>query len=400
MIKRNLFNCCLLAFCLLIFVDKTKAQVNPDSLTLKLSQAFKQDSLPGLSVVLVNAHKVIYQKNFGYADVENQKPYTENTIQNIGSVSKTVIAIALMKAIELKYFTLETDINDILPFRVVNPNNPGSKITIRELANHTSGIVDNPQIYPQTYRFHPALHSYDSVAFSMLNKLGIGGSIKDITMESFFYNYLAQSGKYYGKANFGEGEAGSVSSYSNVGSALAAYLIEIKSGLSYADFTRKYILGPLGMSHSGWSVKAVGLQNHALPYYDQSRNFPLYDLLTYPDGGLKTSTADLSKYLMAIIKGYQGDKKLLGPASYKTMFTPQFDKQHPPKYINLTYRNKGVFWNLYTNGTIGHDGDDPGVATFLFFNPTTGIGGLFLTNKYLANKQLLVDILVKAASGK
>lgn len=400
MLKSIIIRRCLLACCLLLFVyNRTTAQINSDSLTYKLNQAFLKDSLPGLSVVLVDAHKVIYQKNFGYADVGNKIPYTTSTVQNIGSVSKTVIAVALMKAIELKYFTLETDINQILPFKVTNPNQPDSKITIRELANHTSGIIDNPEIYPYAYKFYPKLRSYDSTAFGLLQQLGFGDKVEDTTLKSFFYNYLAQEGKYYNKANFGQGLAGSASTYSNIGSALAAYLIEIKSGLSYADFTRKYILVPLKMSHSGWSVSSVNLKDHARLYYDQTRCFPLYDLLTYPDGGLKTSAADLSKYLMAMIRGYHGDKALLNPLSFKTMFTPQFSKEHPPKYINLTYRNKGIFWNLYTNGTIGHDGDDPGVGTFLFFNPSTGMGGLFLTNKYLPNKQLIVDILVKAASG-
>jgi hypothetical protein len=55
---------------------------------------------------------------------------------------------------------------------------------------------------------------------------------------------------------------------------------------------------------------------------------------------------------------------------------------------------------LYTNGTIGHDGDDPGVGTYLFFNPATGKGGLFLCNKYLPNKQAIVDVLVKEAAKK
>ncbi|SEO04586.1 serine hydrolase [Mucilaginibacter sp. OK283] len=400
MIRKIVINSLIICVTLGVTLNKVNAQFKADSLTYNLKAAFLKDSLPGLSVVLVNAHKVIYQKNFGYADVGGKVPYTTSTVQNIGSVSKTVIAVALMKAIELKYFTLETDINEILPFKVVNPNQPDSKITIRELANHTSGIIDNPEIYSNSYKFYPKLRSYDSTAFGLLQQLGFGGKVKDTTMKSFFYNYLAQDGKYYSKANFGQGLAGGASTYSNVGSALVAYLIEIKSGLSYADFTSKYILAPLKMAHSGWSVSSVNLKDLARLYYDQSRCFPLYDLLTYPDGGLKTSAADLSKYLMAMINGYHGDKTLLDPVSFKTMFAPQFSKEHPPKNINLTYRNKGIFWNLYTNGTIGHDGDDPGVGTFLFFNPGTGIGGLFLTNKYLPNKQLIVDILVKAASCK
>jgi D-alanyl-D-alanine carboxypeptidase len=385
----------VLPFALLF--NSIKAQVLPDSLTIKLQQAFMQESVPGMYVIMTDGNKVTYTHSFGYADVANQVPYSVSTIQNIGSVSKTFIAVALMKAIELKYFTLETDINEVLPFKVTNPNDPNGKITIRELTNHTSGIIDNPEIYHYCYHFYPKLRAYDSVSISTLNQMGFGDKLKDTTVAQFLYNYLAPQGQYYSKANFGEGTAGNTSSYSNIGSALVAYLIEIKSGLSYADFTRKYILKPLKMDHSGWHVSDIDLKKHAYLYLDLKNRFPLYDLVTYPDGGLKTSPEDLSKYLMAIARH---DKKLLTEASYQTMFTPQFSKEHSPKNINLTSRNKGVFWNLYTNGTIGHDGDDPGVGTFLFFNQATGKGGLFLCNKYLASKQSIADVLVSEAAKK
>lgn len=387
----------LLAVTFALLSNNIKAQAKPDSLTIKLQQAFTQDSLPGMYVIITDAGKITYSQGFGYADIANQIPYSANTVQNIGSVSKTFIAVALMKAIELKYFTLETDINDVLPFKVTNPNDPNGKITIRELTNHTSGIIDNPEIYHYCYHFYPKLRAYDSVSISTLNQMGFGDKLKDTTVAQFMYNYLAPQGQYYSKANFGDGPAGGTSSYSNIGSALVAYLIELKSGLSYAEFTKKYILKPLKMDHSGWHVSDMDLKKHAYLYLDLKNRFPLYDLVTYPDGGLKTSPEDLSKYLMAISRY---DKKLLTEASYQAMFTAQFSKEHPPKNINLTYRNKGIFWNLYTNGTIGHDGDDPGVGTYLFFNTVTGKGGLFLCNKYLPNKQAIVDVLVKEAAKK
>ena len=46
------------------------------------------------------------------------------------------------------------------------------------------------------------------------------------------------------------------------------------------------------------------------------------------------------------------------------------------------------------NGTICHDGDDPGVSSFLFFNPKTRLGGVFLSNKYVADKKSIIDLLM------
>lgn len=337
-----------------------------DTLTRALQEVYQKDSLPGMSVVLVNRKEIIYEHSFGYADLKRKIKYSSKSIQNIGSVSKTFAAIALMKAVELGYFKLDTDINTILPFRVINPNSPTSLITVRQLANHTSGILDNPSIFYNTYQFDTSLVAYDQVAYNKLKRLGFNQKVNDCSLARFMYDYLSEQGQYYAKQNFGPDAAGTSSSYSNIGSALAAYLVEVKSGISYADFTTRYIFHPLHMHQSSWFVDAKKLKNYARPYDDTYLGLPFYHLITYPDGGLRTSTSDLGKYLIALLKGYQGDEQLLTSPSYATMFTPQFSKESAPKGIRLTTRNKGIFWNLYVNGSIGHDGDDPGVSSFLF----------------------------------
>lgn len=366
-----------------------------DTLTTSLQQIVKKDSLTGMSVVLVNSKQIVYEQSFGYADVAKKTKYTSQTIQTIGSVSKTLIAIALMKAVELGYFNLETNINEILPFKVVNPWYPKADITIRELSIHTSSIRDNPEIYPETYQFNEGFAEFDVSAYKILQYLGYREKVGGTSLKMFLYDYFSGDGKYYNSNNFAKSEPGSSSHYSNIASALAAYLIEVKSGLTYDKFTEKHILKPLKMRNSGWFLDAQKLNKYARPYYDLTTSFPFYQCITYPDGGLRTNTADLSKYLIALINGYNGNQSLLSNRSYQMMFTPQFSKDNPPKGVSLAYRNKGIFWNLYNNGTIGHDGDDPGVSSFLFFNPATGQGGLFLCDRYLADKTEIIALLVK-----
>src|SRR5690606_30014837 len=126
--------------------------------------------------------------------------------------------------------------------------------------------------------------------------------------------------------------------------ALAAYLIEVRSKMSFADFTEKYIIQPLNLKQSAWFLEDINLKKHAQPYYSLQSALPLYDILTYPDGGFRTSVTDISKYLCALILGYKGDTTLLGPDSYNIMFAPQFSGDHPPQNFNLQTRNKGIFW--------------------------------------------------------
>jgi CubicO group peptidase (beta-lactamase class C family) len=363
-----------------------------DSLNLLLDQAFVKAKLPGFAAIIVDRNRIVYQRSGGYANIEKHLPFTTQTIENIGSVSKTFIAVALMKAIELGYFSLETNINDILPFRVVNPYCPDCTITIRQLTTHTSGIIDNDSIYHKSYKFI-INDTSDKEAISALAERGYSGGLMDTTLELFLENYLSADGRLYSKNNFYNSKPGQRSSYSNIASALAAFLIQTKAGISFAAFTKKYLLQPLHMNSSGWWLDSVNMKQHAIPYLTVDVPLPFYSLTTYPDGGLISSAEDLSRYAIEMIKSLNGHSHLLRKKLVKRMFSPAFGPDGLPQNFNPSKRTKGVFWNLYTDGFIGHDGDDPGVSTNLLFNEKFGI--IFISNMYLEDRSEFVELLKK-----
>ena len=149
-----------------------------DSLDLKLTQAFEKTKVPGFTAIIIDKNGIVYQKSLGYANVKNHVPYTTQTIENIGSVSKTFIAVTLMKAIELGYFNLATNISDILPFKVTNPYFPNYPITIKELATHTSAIIDNDSIYHKSYKFIITDSSNKDAVSAMVDR-GYSGGLAD-----------------------------------------------------------------------------------------------------------------------------------------------------------------------------------------------------------------------------
>ena len=127
-----------------------KAQSINDSITIELTKLGKKSSLVGFGVAIVNKDSIIYAKGFGYADKDTKSPYTIQTVQPIASISKTLLAVALMKAQEMGKLHLNDNINDYLPFKIYNPNFPNENITIQQLANHTSSILDGDS-YDRTY---------------------------------------------------------------------------------------------------------------------------------------------------------------------------------------------------------------------------------------------------------
>ncbi|WP_153800862.1 serine hydrolase domain-containing protein [Foetidibacter luteolus] len=386
----------ILSLLITIVTENLRAQKEyKDSLDFKLTQAFSKTKIPGFTAIIINKNGIVYEKSLGYANSNAHVPYTTQTIENVGSVSKTFIAVALMKAIDLGYFTLSTNINDILPFKVTNPYFPNYPITIKQLTTHTSSIVDNDSIYNKSYKFI-ITDCTNKDALSAMGERGYSGGLSDTTLETFLHSYLKANGKLYSSKNFYNSKPGERSSYSNIASALAAYLIQLKAGMSFAAFSEKYILHPLHMNSSGWFLSDIDMQRHAVPYVAADFPLPFYSLTTYPDGGLITSADDLSKYELEMINSLNGHSMLLDNNSVEVMFSPVFSSDSLPENFNASKRTKGIFWNLYTDGFIGHDGDDPGVSTNILFNKNCGI--IFMTNIYMDDRSDFVNPLKEYAT--
>lgn len=358
----------VLAFSINVF-----GQTGSEKLTRTLSNRQKKSDFPGFAVAIVAENDVLYQHGFGFSDAEKKTPYTPRTIQPIGSVSKTFIGAALMKAIEMNLFSLETDINAVLPFKVYNPHYPETPIKIKHLATHTSGIVDREEIYEKTY---------------------VNAEKAGVSLDEFFRDYLIVKGKYYSAENFDRAEAGAAFNYTNIGAALAAYLIEIKSGMSFAEFMTNYVFAPLKMNQTSWFYDQTTAKNYATLYDAKRKPLPVYSSITYPDGSLRTSVEDLSAYLSELIKGYGGKGKILSKDSFQTMLGKQFAPGKLPLKMNPKEPNQGVFFVHRANGQIGHTGSDFGVSAFMFFNPATKVGKIFITNVDIGeNKKLAAQFV-------
>jgi len=365
------------------------------SLTKELNIIYKQGYINGFSVAVVNKDTVIYQKGFGYANTETKELYTENTVQNIASISKTLIGIALLKAQEMGKLNLDDPINKYLPYKVLNPFYPNEVITIRHLATHTSTIKDTEFYGNKSYVLKDDVKEPSDDINGMYVRLNTPETY--IPMTEFVEKVLSTKGDYYLKEGFLNNKPGALFEYSNVGATLAAVILEIATDDSYKDFTTKHILEPLGMSSSGWTFEDIDLSRHSKLYLNPKSEIPFYSLITFPDGGLITSTCDLSKYLKELIRGYCSSGILLTKESYNEFFTKQLIEEN---FSNQKGENEGIFVSFSTEGNIGHSGSDPGVSTYMFFNPTSKTGNILFVNTDfgLEGEKQYKDILKKLAN--
>jgi len=111
---------------------------------------------------------------------------------------------------------------------------------------------------------------------------------------------------------------------------------------------------------------------------------PKYKHIGYSSGDLKTNIDDLSKYLIDMMNGYNGNGKLLNAASYQTLFRPQlsetyFDEKREESPLSDEY-DVGVFWAVSPTGIRLHNGGSIGVFSFLYFDPDTKSGAVGFCN--------------------
>lgn len=359
-----------------------------DSLTLEIENLGK-NYFNGFGVAIIDSTGVLYEKGIGFADIKQNKPYTINTVQPIASISKTLIGIALMKAQEKGLLNLDDPINKFLPYKITNPNFPNEEITIRQLATHTSSIVDTENYMNRSYVLKNEIDS--TIAKSNNISQNFNPINTKISLSEFLKNYLSNKGKWYSKEAFSTNKPGELFEYTNVGASLASYIIEIVSNQSYSEFTTEYILKPLKMEKSGWNYDAINFDNASILYSDLKTPLPFYSLITYPDGGFLTTISDLGKYLNELIKGYSGNGTLLSKKSYKELFKAQLkEKNFTERNTNNPYNdeyNSGIFMGFSAMGNIGHTGGDPGVSSLMFFNTKDKIGRILLINTDIENQK-------------
>lgn len=367
--------------------ESSVVEATKDSLSNKLMEIHRQGHINGFSVAIVNEKEILYQAGIGYSDLHSKESYTENTIQNIGSVSKTFIGIALLKAQEMGQLNLDDPINKHLPFQVYNPNHPKAEITLRHLATHTSTILDTDYYDGKSYILKEDIEVPDSI---MAMSEAFNAPSSAVPLISFLEKILSEKGEWYKADGFLKHKPGEIFEYTNIGAALAAAVLEMATGESFHAFTTKHILQPLNMSSSGWSFDDIDLSKHSTLYARPNIELPYYSLITYPDGGLITSISDMAKYLNELIKGYSGNGTLLNKASYDELFKAQLTAVNIPDQDDNgddydDEYNTGIFMGFTPKGYIGHTGGDPGIASFLFFKPGSKTGKFMMINTSVRN---------------
>jgi len=312
--------------------------------------------MPGATAAIVKDGHWMYQQNWGKANLAENKDVTRETIFMMASVSKTIMGTALMQLWEKGAFQLDDNINNYLPFAVNNPNFPNDSITFRQLMTHTSSIRDNGQLVASWY--------------------GYGDS--PMSLDTLLRNYFVPGGSFYNASlNFYYQRPGKAFHYSNVGSTLAAYLVQTITGDDYAHYCDTAIFRKLCMNNTAFKLAGLGDTSLiARPYaWDQQYyDMGLYGYPDYPDGQLRTHITALARFMTAYMQyGIYNGERILDSTTVVEMMKSQSPFNTTQGLVFMQYMCHGdTLW--------GHTGGDMGVSTAMFFSYKTKTGTIVFTN--------------------
>jgi CubicO group peptidase (beta-lactamase class C family) len=224
-------------------------------------------------VLVAKGDREILAKGYGLADSVFNDPNTPETKFFIGSITKQFTAAAILLLKERGQLRLSDPIRQHLPDF---PDDPGDRITIRQLMTHTSGIPDYttfPEIVLRRASYVPLTEILRAIESKPL-----------------------------------EFEPGTRFSYSNSGYVLLGEVIEDVSGQSYEAFLHKNFFKPLGMTNTGYGRREMGVPMRAEGYSkDESGRridaVPIRYSILHSAGALYSTAKDMLKWHRALLHG-------------------------------------------------------------------------------------------------
>jgi CubicO group peptidase (beta-lactamase class C family) len=352
----------------------------------KIIEIMNQHKVVGLSAQVIKDGKTAWSHAYGWANLGKQIPVSENTFFRVASISKTVVATAIMQQYEQGKFRLDDDISDCLGYLVRNPHFPNDKITYRHVMTHTTGLQSDEETGDVYVNFSRACQNSNPP------------SLKEV---------LTPDGAFYTDNLWSRAKPGESFAYSNLGTMILGTLLEKLSGQRMDVYCREHIFAPLGMNRSSFNIQDFSdLDNLGVLYnYESADNKftvgmdnlqgqkpqPL-DLRNYvpgttgaifgPQGGLRTSAGDLTKYLLAHMNDGEYDgTRILSPETVRLMHQVHFTNTRSGELfsdIGLQFQITKDF--IPGKKMIGHSGEAYGLLSAMYFSKEEGFGIVFIMN--------------------
>lgn len=249
------------------------------------AKTLKSARIPGMSISVSRDGTIVYSNAFGYANLARQTPATVQTHYEIGSITKQFTATSILQLKEAGKLSVDDTIGKWIPqYRI------GSKITIRQLLQQTTGIPD----YTEVNGF---------VKIAGTRKPSFGAMLALIADKPL------------------EFAPGSRFKYSNTNYIILGEIVERASHTTWEAYVRTRLFGPAGMTSSGFIDDEASLQPMATGYTVDKKGVkaapPLLSGWAWSAGAIVSTVGDMQRWDAALLRG-----KLINQTDLAAMFSP------------------------------------------------------------------------------
>ncbi len=272
-----------------------------------------------VSVAYIDGKRLAWVETFGLANKESMTAPVADTMYCIGSTSKVMAAIAVMKLVEMNLVSLDTSLRSYLTsFHMASPPAEYEKITVRMLVNHSSGFP--------------------------------GTDERNASTASPVADFSAQVMETLGTQRL-KHDPGYMHVYCNDGYTMVEQLVHAVTGMSYAEFLQDTVFTPLGMDHTKCPLEFFPAGSFAISYSGDTARPQLF-LNTFASGGLYSTPTDMAKVAMMLMEGGAfGNVRILTKQSVEEMGTDQtLGSFNPVKALSWSY---GLGWDTVTQPGLG-----------------------------------------------
>jgi CubicO group peptidase (beta-lactamase class C family) len=276
------------------------------------------NTTPGCAVGVAVRGKPVLVKAYGMADLEHDVPNTPDTIFESGSLSKQFTAMAIMLLARDGRLSLDDQVRKHIP----ELPDYGVPLTIRHMLTHTSGLRDWGSVAaiagaPRTTREYTHAH------------------VLDIVSRQKALNFTP----------------GTEWSYSNTGFNLAAIIVDRVSGMSFAEFSKRRIFSPLGLTRTSWRDDHQRIvKGRAIAYSTTSGGYQIEMPFenVHGNGGLLTTVGDLLKWNENYVHPHVGDAALVAEQQKAGKYSDGRDLEYG---LGLFVRPLDGVKNIYHSGS-------------------------------------------------
>lgn len=313
------------------FVNDEKAKEIAD----EVCNTLNSNELTGIQVSIIDSIGERWGFSIGSTDLKHNQSLEDYHILRIGSVTKIYTATLILKLVENNYLQLDQYLSDFYP-----EFENAKEITIRNMLNHSSGIVDVfsiPSIFISATNFPDKQWNSNNLAETCLSK----------------------------KLNFSPGTR---TEYSNTNFILLGLIAEKTSGNKMPQLYKEYIINPLNLKNTYF----VPYENHppelvngyvhhyALSLSEWYTNEPdntSWATIGYTAGAMVSNAAELADFTYQLFKG-----NIINQASLAQMTSFFGNKGLGLFTINV---NNNTYW--------GHEGEITGFEAITAYNPETKV---------------------------